>query len=138
MRDIKFRAWDKVAKKWVSGASNKHFCVDNGVVVLVEYHPHPRGTWEPKTPRQLTWDEIKNLEIMQYTGLKDRHGNPIYEGDIVRDEDGYRFKIEWSSARAGWMMIAIDIILGTVMSKSDSEENIEVIGNIYENPGLLA
>lgn len=107
MREIKFRAWDKESKTMI-------------------YDTFPNGLsssdilarWNPE------W-------IMQYTGLKDKNGKEIYEGDILKQAGGFIFKVgfkdgkfmldnevgkDWEIANMGWLF---------------------VIGTIYQNPELL-
>jgi uncharacterized phage protein (TIGR01671 family) len=77
-----------------------------------------------------TFDAI----LMQYTGLKDKNGVEIYEGDVVEAKGYYQDKyiIEW--VYDGW-----EIFDGKdgVVADFDEWEKLEVIGNIYENPELL-
>lgn len=111
MREIKFRAWHKADEKMykVYGfAQNKWF-------LKGKQFPMPNGA----------------IVIMQYTGLKDKNGNEIYEGDIIRCYGGaywngiyeYNYVIEVRDIRD-----LNDIV---------HSENVEILGNKYENPELL-
>mgnify|MGYP001233689767 FL=1 len=75
--------------------------------------------------------------LMQYTGLKDKNGKEIYEGDIIRESDG----------DGGYIYAKVVYYKDGFMGKekgfepeypiSDFKNETEVIGNIYENPELL-
>lgn len=113
MRDIKFRAWDRSENKI------KPVCFDVGFDDDEEDNTVPG--W-----RAFEWPEI--YELMQYTGLKDRNGKKIYEGDIIKsDVKGIR-EVYWSDDDCG---LVCD---GTSVYRMSGGE---VIGNIYENPELL-
>jgi len=91
-----------------------------------------RGCYELMNPKDLIW--------LQYTGLKDKNGVEIYEGDIVKCSSGCPHEIYWSEPRE------LDLNTGFGMPRwylkglkdgyswSGLEE---IIGNIYENPELL-
>ena len=83
--------------------------------------------------------ERGQTELMQYTGLHDKYGKEIYEGDILKiDWDDGRYPehiiekaVYWDDDDACWQ-------LGEGGSpKKDAKNHMEVIGNIYENPELL-
>ena len=114
MREIKFRCWDKEFKRMkVTGMGIKGGILDG-----------------------------ENVEIMQFTGLRDRDGREIYEGDIIEDHNGIGviefdkwacFSVVYKSpidliGRAKWFHD---------YSLTGERESIEVIGNIYETPELL-
>lgn len=111
MRPIKFRAWDKEKKLMVFGAG-KYMALQ--VNEREEYY--------------------SNLELMQYTGLKDCAGKEIYEGDIVRwrfNGEDIIYQIYWRDNLAkfeGKRKYEIGFF---------PDSFTEVIGNIYEHPHLL-
>ncbi len=119
MREIKFRAWQKHHRKMLPVK-----IIDfNRNTITVDYG-------EKTIPRFNTFD-MKNFELMQYTGLKDKNGTEIYEGDIIfrPNEVG---RIEFSED--GSFLIRFPHHLARLNA---TWEPIEVIGNIYDNPELL-
>jgi hypothetical protein len=81
----------------------------------------------------------KILEVVQYTGLKDKNGKEIYDGDILDCEDRI-CKVVWHNQAGQWDS---DFIKYKGVLKSNGIDNVSfkyravVIGNIYENPELL-
>jgi hypothetical protein len=117
MREIKFRAWDVWGKKiidWREIYYNKPFNYD--------FHMGVTG----------------NLIPLQYTGLKDKNGVEIYEGDIVKYKTFYYGKEKEHIIEVKWEKEATDLFgepdfIGFLARW----EGGEVIGNIYEKPELL-
>jgi len=118
MREIKFRAWDKKAKRWIhheeSGLLFLNFEITGGGI----FHLHDETSESGRD----------SYDFMQYTGLKDKHGVEIYEGDVI-SAYGTRDKVYWGGI--GW-----EPFEGSMLDAHDSV-GYEIIGNIYENPELV-
>lgn len=143
MREIKFRAWDKKTKKIrqvVDIVFNEGFMVEpnDNTVKLV----YLKG-YDCIERKDIMFRRESNFELMQYTGLKDKNGKEIYEGDIceyydVSGRDGVCIVESGKAAfKANWIggTISRTIFLNYIHDLISGE--FEVIGNIYENPELL-
>jgi len=134
----KFRAWDK-RENTMRDVAVLHF-TKGGKVNSIEY-------WN--TPFDLKSYHVRNLVLMQSTGLKDLKGVEIYEGDIVQstwydvDNNPYKKKGEITFVGAQYVIVydsQFDVETGEITYDAHSltyAEDVEVIGNIYENPELL-
>lgn len=118
MREIKFRCWEKNEKMLVPVLD---ICWQDKTVQM------------PALDGESIWgSHFEQVELMQFTGLKDKNGKEIYEGDIIRWFNSYNEAmvevIEWETSKAAFY------IPGRGYPKNSE---IEIIGNIFENPELL-
>ena len=143
MREIKFRAFHK-----------KHKIILP--VWVIDFQFQRLQMWND-TPEDSNnaWDSFDDIELMQYTGLKDKNGKEIYEGDIIRIR---MYKGNYENYKITWIndyheveednpnidmetaeFIAINEKEGIDFNWIDSSIwfKCEVIGNIYENPELM-
>nr|DAK30461.1 MAG TPA: YopX protein [Caudoviricetes sp.] len=84
-------------------------------------------------------DDMKEYELMQSTGLKDKNGKEIFEGDIV-DYKGREAVVKWHGSYASFIYRFVDGLQERVSEWDPlflACYHFEVIGNIYENPELF-
>jgi hypothetical protein len=75
--------------------------------------------------------KFHEIELMQYTGLPDKHGKDGCESDICKAPNGLIFQIVWDKERVRFRF------KDHLFNISDEFKSMEIIGNIYENPELL-
>lgn len=141
MRDIKFRAWDSSTGRFLENFTVYQY----GNVAS-------NGEW-------LVKDDLDGVILEQFTGLKDKEGKNIYEGDIVIHPDVYTEKVDVGVGMIPVAQTEENTLAKVVMEKGSwgifvkgstellnkgfnpftetNIEEIEVIGNIHQNPELL-
>lgn len=114
-RQIKFRAWDTETNEMIENFARLSA---NGRMYTI-HTPEPEPTYE----------------VMQFTGLLDKNGKEIYEGDLIK-HSGYIYKIIFNNC--GFTAINTDSKTA-VPAECEFLNNIEleVVGNIYENSNLV-
>lgn len=83
--------------------------------------------------------DFEDVEFMENTGLKDKNGKYIYEGDIVTVNGTWNCIIKYKQSSCAFVLKSIDSrwSTGYFSNYDDIEEMLEVIGNVYENEELL-
>lgn len=119
MREIKFRAWFGKFKEMYTV---KMIDLQKEIAYFDKYN----------------YRSFYDIELMQYTGLYDKKGKEIYEGDIVKLRANHgigvvKYYDEWGAFVIEYIKPRPLAVLGMNYYKED----IEVLGNIYENPELL-
>jgi len=136
MRVIKFRAWLKDSA--LEGLNKSHFTM-NGRLYEVEWMNFEGGLVSVRTPSELEF-KLNDVDLMQFTGLLDKNGKEIYEGDIVCILNGHHgdvYKIQWQKEFCCWEAEDVHLKDFYFGEQFPSIKEVEVIGNIYENPELL-
>ena len=134
-REIKFRAWDDEKKEM-------------GEVTSLNFYNE--YMWVDETPMTGNRLPLEGTPLMQYTGLKDKNGKEIYEGDLLKYlaqyPHGFQEKYPWKKSgrvcgpvvsEDGWLYADRKYKGEEMLLFKDSANEYEIIGNIYENPELL-
>lgn len=138
-KELIFRAWNKIEKKWESLETSWSFDELTGEII---FFPEP-------VPEASEW-----LEIMQFTGVKDINDKRIFEGDIIQqfgydpiervpfkeysvvvwDQDNCEYRLEEAE---GFKIDPKPSDYGVVVGSFSAGIECEVIGNVFQNPELI-
>lgn len=136
MRELKFRIWIKDEERYYDEADEESYMISpNGDVIYTSEAYEEDGEWCRDTV-----NVTKDVVVEQYTGLKDKNGEKIYEGDRIKIEGSDTvYTVEYG--RGVWVARfgdeSGDNICLFHYVKKDIVLYAEVIGNIHENPELL-
>lgn len=120
MRDLKFRVWNKISQ-----------CIES---------------WESMLEHGDFYRFINNNEypLMQFTGLTDKNGADIYEGDFIKNKHGRISVVVWHEYSACWdcTFVSDEHLVDSKKAyegfdNSKWKYNVEIIGNIHQHPELL-
>ena len=132
---LRFRVWVKIGKRMVLSDDILDIDYENKEIVTQQVY------FENGLPddRDIYCYDFDDIEFMQSTGLKDKNGKEIFEGDIV-DYKGRKAVIKWHGSYASFIYIFVDELQKRVAGWSPlylAYFHFEVIGNKFETPEFL-
>ena len=138
MREIKFRVWDSTSKVMIYSENPDNNDNEYPTLLTIGLHGLPilidRDSF--KTNEIVGWNVDHNRFIQQFIGLKDKNGVEIYEGDILN----FNISFVYGEPLKGVIVFkTASFVVKTNYSEYNMNhvDEIQIIGNIYENPELL-
>ena len=123
MREIKLRGWDFKRKQWVTPNNGIEMGWRNGTEKHTVFYPTPEYPDD-------------DIEVSQSTGSVDKNGKDVYEGDIIKSRyTDYLYVICFEGRYVGNAISAPQTHISDI--SKITYNYYDVVGNIYENPGLL-
>lgn len=125
-REILFKAKRKDNGEWVEGVPLTEGWSKKTYIITFEY----------SSLVFIQQIEVDPSTVCQYTGLTDKNGTKIFEGDIIQEMDK-KFEVYFSTDRGGWYPFACGDGCGCCENETIYVEWAEVIGNIFDNKDLI-
>lgn len=131
MKDILYRGMRRDNGEWIEGAAVKDPSIFGKTWIV-----------EVINENIVNWHVIYPGTLGRFTGMHDKNGKKIFEDDVVKTKYGRLCVVVWFSSRAhcGWDLKPVDTVDNIVHRKPPTEydlwedKNLEVVGNIHDNP----
>ncbi|SCY14099.1 YopX family protein [Lysinibacillus fusiformis] len=146
MREIKFRAWDKKRKELFRVHDlnfNRH---DGTPTTIMGYTPDSGNCWNVFGGHFMKYANEQRYVLMQFTGVTDKNGREIYEGDLYK----YTNSHDLYNPESGHTTLEVDHVKAVIFENGafyhgrhllseviEYDDSFTYVGNIYENPELL-
>lgn len=134
MREILFRGKDSITKSWVYGALVQQ--QDDPLkekTLIISYSNYQYGDFS-----EAVIHEVDPETVGQYTGFVDKNSKKIFEGDIVSiyNSKAFLFAVAWNDNHY-ILKCTTNGVSDNILNVTESPEDVEVVGNIYDNPELI-
>lgn len=121
-KTIKFRGYSKGLKKWIYGGAY----IFNGEATVFDESDIANPAYDV---------DIKS--IGQFTGQKDKNKKEIFNGDILKNGTDKHITVRWDDRLASFCLIREDWVFRHFFGESVDADQLEIVGNVYENPGMV-
>lgn len=133
MREILFRGKDSITKRWVYGALvQQQDDLLKEKAFIISYSNYQFGDFS-----EAVMHEVDPETVGQYTGFVDKNSKKIFEGDIlsIYNSKAFLFAVEWNNQYV--LKCTTNGVSDNILNVIESPEDVEVVGNIYDNPELI-
>jgi uncharacterized phage protein (TIGR01671 family) len=143
MRELKFRVWNKATKSWLNDDAGTHcwseYCLNIFTGEVVEIVTSDNKFFSRANEPNFYFDKNTHVKespyvVQQYTGLKDKNGVEIYEGDII---SGEFYDTEYHHSETIKSEVVFKYGAFNIAIREWHKPSLKVISNIFENPELL-
>ena len=134
-REIKFRAYDKEDER-MTYFDDEDYLYHCPFILRLEQVFKKDSNYDDYEDFEYK-DVTDKIELMQYTGLHDKNGKEIYEGDIVGDNK-IKWIVKWNKHRMGFSLYpTTEQLYDEMPINVENKLGFKILGNIYDNPELL-
>lgn len=136
MREIKFRYWNKVEGVFYQQTDGFEDW-SSGQVLSLDFSARTITTEEEDFEGDVVSDKpLNDFDMQMFTGIKDESDKEIFDGDIIKDDEGTTYSVGWDDY-GQWYAYDVTNNGNWSMSLGELNKACQVVGNIYQNPELL-